>query len=93
MLIELHHQDFHLAKRHYDLAYETNSEAYLPVLLSLAKLYIRSIWHTLMGGKDGLNIWYPEDEETSELYMLFYSYLLLNITERYRGEGDRRAGA
>ena len=45
-----------------------------------------------MGGKDGLNIWYPEDEETSELYM-FHSYLLLNITERYRGEGDGRAGA
>ena len=65
-LIELRHQDFHLAKRHYDLAYETNSEAYLPVLLSLGKLYIHSIWHTLMGGEDGLNIWYPEDEETSE---------------------------
>lgn len=50
-------QDFHLAKRHYDLALETNSEAYLPVILSLGKLYVRSFWHTLMGGKGGVNIW------------------------------------
>ncbi|RDB24755.1 Protein sel-1 1 [Hypsizygus marmoreus] len=58
-------QDFHLAKRHYDLALETNSEAYLPILLSLGKLYLRSIWHTLMGGKGGLNIWNPEEENDS----------------------------
>ncbi|TFK74016.1 HCP-like protein [Pluteus cervinus] len=56
-------QDFHLAKRHYDLALETNSEAYLPVLLSLGRLYLRSIWHTLKGGEGGLSIWaYDEDE-------------------------------
>lgn len=56
-------QDFHLAKRHYDLALETNSEAYLPVVLSLVKLYARSIWHTLMGGRGGLNIWSPDEDE------------------------------
>lgn len=50
-------QDFHLAKRHYDMALETNSEAYLPVILSLIKLHIRSLWHTLTGGKDGLALW------------------------------------
>ncbi|KNZ74880.1 Sel-1 like protein [Termitomyces sp. J132] len=55
-------QDFHLAKRHYDLALETNSEAYLPVVLSLGKLYLRSLWHTLMGGKGGLSIWSSEDD-------------------------------
>ncbi|KAG0699377.1 hypothetical protein DFH29DRAFT_833834 [Suillus ampliporus] len=56
-------QDFHLAKRHYDMAVETNSEAYLPVLLSLTKLYARSLWYTLQGGKDGLNLWtYDEDK-------------------------------
>ncbi|THH03210.1 hypothetical protein EW146_g10487, partial [Bondarzewia mesenterica] len=53
--------DFHLAKRHYDLALEANSEAYLPVTLSLAKLYARSIWHTITGGKDGLSLWEYED--------------------------------
>lgn len=56
-------QDFHLAKRHYDMAMETNSEAYLPVLLSLGRLYVKSIWHTLMGGEGGLSIWALEEEE------------------------------
>uniref|UniRef100_V5F1U6 Ubiquitin-protein ligase Sel1/Ubx2 n=2 Tax=Kalmanozyma brasiliensis (strain GHG001) TaxID=1365824 RepID=V5F1U6_KALBG len=37
-------QDFHLAKRYYDTAVETNVEAYLPVTLSLIKLHIRAIW-------------------------------------------------
>ncbi|TFY81441.1 hypothetical protein EWM64_g2573 [Hericium alpestre] len=55
-------QDFHLAKRHYDVALDTNNEAYLPVTLSLIKLHVRSLWHTLMGGKDGLSLWeYDED--------------------------------
>ncbi|KAF9565588.1 HCP-like protein [Agrocybe pediades] len=57
-------QDFHLAKRHYDLALETNSESYLPVALSLVKLYARSIWHTLMGGENGLNLWGPDDDQS-----------------------------
>ncbi|KAH9485480.1 putative Sel1-like repeat-containing protein C1B3.10c [Psilocybe cubensis] len=57
-------QDFHLAKRHYDLALETNSEAYLPVILSLGKLYVRSIWHTLMGGQGGLSLWGSDEEIT-----------------------------
>ncbi|KAK7045626.1 ERAD-associated protein [Paramarasmius palmivorus] len=61
-------QDFHLAKRHYDLASETNSEAYLPVLISLAKLYIRSIWHTLLGGEGGLSIWSLDEEEAAQSY-------------------------
>lgn len=55
-------QDFHLAKRHYDQALEVNSEAYLPVLLSLVKLHARSLWHTLQGGENGLKLWgYDED--------------------------------
>jgi SEL1 protein len=43
-------QDFHLAKRFYDQALETNSEAYLPVTLSLTKLRLRSAWNTLTHG-------------------------------------------
>ncbi|EMD86859.1 hypothetical protein COCC4DRAFT_51443 [Bipolaris maydis ATCC 48331] len=44
-------QDFHLAKRHYDLALETNPrEAYLPVLLALYKLRFRSWWNTFTNG-------------------------------------------
>ena len=44
-------QDFHIAKRYYDLALETNSEAYLPVKLALIKLRVRSYWNTLTRGK------------------------------------------
>ena len=44
-------QDFHLAKRFYDQALETNAEAYLPVKLSLAKLRLRSWWNDVSGGK------------------------------------------
>lgn len=43
-------QDFHLAKRFYDQALETNTEAYLPVTLSLTKLRLRSAWNTLTHG-------------------------------------------
>lgn len=64
-------QDFHLAKRHYDLAAQTNSEAYLPVFFSLAKLYVRSIWHTILGGKGGLNIWFDEEDSEIQLGALF----------------------
>lgn len=44
-------QDFHLAKRYYDQALETNEEAYLPVTLSLLKLRARSAWNTLTRGR------------------------------------------
>ena len=52
-------QDFHLAKRFYDLALETNpSEAYLPVVMSLAKLRVRGWWNRISGG--GVNDIGPE---------------------------------
>ncbi|KAK2784915.1 ERAD-associated protein [Emmonsiellopsis sp. PD_33] len=44
-------QDFHMAKRFYDLALDTNYEAYLPVKLSLIKLRIRSFWNRITNGK------------------------------------------
>ncbi|KAI0396502.1 hypothetical protein F5Y17DRAFT_419338 [Xylariaceae sp. FL0594] len=44
-------QDFHLAKRYYDQALETNEEAYLPVKLSLLKLRARSAWNTFTHGR------------------------------------------
>ncbi|OAA63736.1 ubiquitin-protein ligase sel1 [Niveomyces insectorum RCEF 264] len=44
-------QDFHLAKRYYDIALTTNEEAYLPVTLSLLKLRLRSAWNTLTHGQ------------------------------------------
>lgn len=51
-------QDFHLAKRYYDMALETNAEAYFPVLLSLVRLHARALWHSMSGGKQrALSIW------------------------------------
>lgn len=44
-------QDFHLAKRMYDQALETNLEAYLPVTLALLKLRARSYWNTITHGR------------------------------------------
>jgi SEL1 protein len=44
-------QDFHLAKRFYDHALETNKEAFLPVTLALFKLRARSFWNSVTNGK------------------------------------------
>ena len=44
-------QDFHMAKRYYDLALEMNKESYLPVKLALIKLRARSWWNGISGGK------------------------------------------
>jgi SEL1 protein len=44
-------QDFHLAKRYYDMAALTNGEAYLPVTLALLKLRVRSFWNRVTRGK------------------------------------------
>jgi SEL1 protein len=40
-------KDYNLAKRYYDMALELNSEAYLPVLLSLAKLFVMACWDAM----------------------------------------------
>lgn len=53
-------QDFHMAKRYYDLALDMNSEAYLPVKLALIKLRIRSWWNGVTGGK--INGIQPDDD-------------------------------
>lgn len=58
-------QDFHLAKRHYDQALDTNKEAYLPVMISLIKLHMKSAWHTMMGGEGGLSLF--DNDETAPL--------------------------
>lgn len=55
-------QDFHMAKRYYDLALEMNKEAYLPVTLALMKLRLRSWWNSISGGKIN-SIREEEDEE------------------------------
>lgn len=68
----IYRQDFHLAKRYYDLALATNSEAYLPISLSLVKLYARSFWYSLKGGKGGLSLWERGEDEGQQLTLLSF---------------------
>ncbi|RIA90942.1 hypothetical protein C1645_737487 [Glomus cerebriforme] len=44
-------RDFHLAKRWYDQSLSTNPDAYLPVTLSLIKLYVKSFWNFITGSE------------------------------------------
>lgn len=37
-------QDFHLAKRYYDMALVSSADAYFPVQMALAKLYLHEAW-------------------------------------------------
>ena len=62
-------QDFHLAKRFYDQALETNQESYLPVKLALSKLRLRSFWNTITRGK-AKSI---KSEESSGMQFLTYN--------------------
>ena len=60
-------QDFHLAKRYYDLSFETNSEAYLPVMLSLFKLHIRSLYQAVIAGDiKSISLFLSSDYELDE---------------------------
>jgi len=70
-------QDFHLAKRYYDTALDTNDEAYLPVMLSLFRLHAHSLWHTLIGREGGLSLWSSKKIDSSK------SYFFVAITRGY----------
>lgn len=68
-------QDFHMAKRYYDLALETNKEAYLPVKLSLIKLRIRHLWNRITNGNVNPIQEEPGKNYTHTLGLNFNSYL------------------
>lgn len=44
-------QDYHLAKRYYDLSLVSGPEGYLPVKLALLQLHLKSWWNRVSGGK------------------------------------------
>lgn len=46
-------KDFHLAKRSYDQALNTEQDAYLPVKLSLIKMYAKYYWEWITGHEVG----------------------------------------
>lgn len=53
------------------MALDTNTEAYLPVILSLCKLYAKSLWYTLSGGRDhGLTLWGADDDDEGNHWYL-----------------------
>ncbi|WWC87074.1 uncharacterized protein L201_001960 [Kwoniella dendrophila CBS 6074] len=62
-------RDWHLAKRFYDLAGETSLEAYLPVTLSLIKLYAKSWWIDIQtrGAVPGLSLFEPDPNPQLQL--------------------------
>lgn len=79
-------QDYHLAKRFYDLALETNSEASLPVTLSLAKLYARAIWgYVVHGDSKYISIFSYSNEDTAKSGWWSLRKLRDELTRRWFG--------
>ncbi|KAJ9098741.1 hypothetical protein QFC21_004389 [Naganishia friedmannii] len=61
-------QDWHLAKRFYDLCRQTNSEAYFPVTLSLLKLHLRSWLSSFLGGSKQEHLdWFAPMQDMQDL--------------------------
>ncbi|KAF9517964.1 hypothetical protein BS47DRAFT_1359232 [Hydnum rufescens UP504] len=84
-------KDYHLAKRYYDMALDTNSEAYLPVLLSLVKLHIQSLWYTLSGGRNkGLTLWGIDSRDDDQWYL---GKARDEFAKRWRGRKGSTASA
>lgn len=59
-------KDFHLAKRAYDNALAANGNAYLPVKLSLIKLYAKYYWEWLTGGDVDHEFFSDEQKQQQE---------------------------
>lgn len=70
------------------MALETNAEAYIPVYLSLIKLQLKSLWHSLTGGTDKeLTLW--TDDGTDHWYL---GKARDDFKRRWRGrKGDDRS--
>ncbi|KAJ6145348.1 hypothetical protein N7470_009243 [Penicillium chermesinum] len=78
-------QDFHMAKRYYDLALEANKEAYLPVKLSLLKLRARGYWNQLTNG-DINPIRDDEDSKPPRTLKEWYTAFIENDAAAYYEE-------
>ncbi|KAJ5488183.1 Tetratricopeptide-like helical [Penicillium expansum] len=92
-------QDFHMAKRYYDLALDLSPEAYLPVKLSLIKLRIRGYWNRITNG----NINPIHEEEDSKPRRTFKEWVKAfiendeegyyeDLYEQQRGDDDEYRG-
>lgn len=79
-------QDYHLAKRFYDLALETNTEASLPVTLSLIKLYARSLWgYVVHGNAKHLSLFTYSNEDAAKSGWWSLRKVRDEITSRWFG--------
>ncbi|KAI9476298.1 MAG: hypothetical protein EXX96DRAFT_527466 [Benjaminiella poitrasii] len=58
-------KDFHLAKRAYDQALSIDQDAYLPVKLSLIKMYIKYYWEWITGQEVG-PVFASNDDDSKE---------------------------
>jgi SEL1 protein len=56
-------KDFHLAKKNYDLALHTDHNAYLPVKLSIIKMYFKYYWEWITGHEVGPAL--PSDDNNN----------------------------
>ncbi|KAH7065442.1 hypothetical protein B0J12DRAFT_640374 [Macrophomina phaseolina] len=81
-------QDFHLAKRFYDQALETNREAYLPVTLALFKLRARSWWNTVTHGRVNSIQDDPEPSKPRSLTEWLAAFLDAADAEYYENMGE-----
>jgi SEL1 protein len=57
-------KDFHLAKRSYDQALSIDQDAYLPVKLSLIKMYVKYYWEWITGHEVGPALDNDKDKDT-----------------------------
>ncbi|KAI9658447.1 MAG: ERAD-associated protein [Trizodia sp. TS-e1964] len=81
-------QDFHLAKRYYDMALESNQEAYLPVSLSLIKLRMRSFWNTITRGQVKSIQPEPEEDNKWSFGEWIQHFIQGDGTDYYADDGD-----
>ncbi|KAI7903212.1 uncharacterized protein BX663DRAFT_507858 [Cokeromyces recurvatus] len=67
-------KDFHLAKRAYDQALNIDQDAYLPVKLSLIKMYIKYYWEWLTGQEVGTAFASNDDNKENRASKLASGY-------------------
>jgi len=84
-------QDYHMAKRYYDLALDMNAEAYLPVKLSLLKLRVRSWWNGVTGGK--INGIQPEEDSEENQKRRSFSEWVAHFLDAADEMAEQEAGA
>ncbi|KAH8926050.1 HCP-like protein [Atractiella rhizophila] len=87
-------KDFHLAKRYYDLATITNMEASFPITLSLIRLYIRSIYNTIiLRDTKSLSIFTQPTSQVNKKEEPIWSSARLKEVMRKKLAGELEGGA